>query len=58
MELVGNAAIIKLVFQTFLVLILGMIVWRVMVAYSKRKAQPKGSTYFDSKYKDKWKKKQ
>ena len=58
MEVIGNTAVVKLVFQTFLVLILGMIVWRVLVAYSKGKSQPKGSAYFDSKFKDKWKKKQ
>ena len=46
---------IKLTAQSFLILILGMVLWRLMVAYSKKKSKPKGSTFFDTKYKDQWK---
>lgn len=49
--------VLKLGLQALLILVIGFILWRVMAAFSKKKAKPKGSSYFDSKYKDKWKSK-
>jgi len=49
--------IIQLILETFFVLVLGFVLWRVMARVSRRSSQPKKSSFFDSKYKDKWKKK-
>jgi len=54
---ITNSYVIQLTFQAFLILILGLVLWRFMVAYSKKSSKPKGSNYFDTKYKDKWKRK-
>ena len=56
MEVTGSY-VMQLTFQAFLILLLGLVLWRFMVAYSKRSSKPKGSSYFDTKYKDKWKRK-
>lgn len=49
--------ITQLTLQAFVILILGLVLWRLMIAYSKKSSKPKGSTYFDTKYRDKWKRK-
>lgn len=46
--------ITQLTLQAFVILILGLVLWRLMVAYSKKSSKPKGSTYFDTKFRDKW----
>lgn len=43
--------------QAVLVLIVGFVLWRVMAAFSRKKAKPKKNNYFDSKYREKWKNK-
>lgn len=47
----------ELSFQAILILVVGLVLWRVMAVISKRKSNPKKSNYFDSKYLNKWKKK-
>ena len=49
--------IIYLTIEAFFVLVIGFVLWRVMAKVSRRSNQPKGSSFFDSKFKDKWKKK-
>lgn len=49
---------LKLGLQSLFVLVLGLILWKVMAIFSRRKAKPKSSSYFDSKYREKWKKEQ
>lgn len=49
--------VLKLGMQALLILVVGFILWKVMAAFSRKKSKPKGSSYFDSKYKDKWKNK-
>jgi len=51
---ITNSDVMQLTFQAFLILVLGMVLWRFMVSFSKKSSKPKGSSYFDSKYKDKW----
>ena len=54
-ELNNEAEYIELLVQVFAVLILGLILWRIMVVFHKKKqAKRKPSTYFDSKYSKKW----
>ena len=53
----SEGEMLKLSFQAILILVVGFVLWRVMAAISKRKSKPKGSNYFDTKYKGKWKNK-
>jgi hypothetical protein len=47
----------ELSFQAILILVVGMVLWRVMAVISKRKSKSTRSSYFDTKYTKKWKKK-
>ena len=47
----------KLGLQAVLVLIIGFVLWRVMAAFTRKKAKPKKNSYFDTKYREKWKNK-
>ncbi len=47
---------IELVIQVGIVLMIGLVTWRLVVIFSKRKAASrKKSTYFDTRYSDQWK---
>ena len=49
--------IIQLIIESFFVLVVGIVLWRIMARISRKTTQTKRSTFFDSKYKDKWKRK-
>lgn len=56
-QLNNEAEYIELLVQVFAVLILGLVLWRLMVVFHKRKkAKRKPSTYFDNPYSKNWKK--
>lgn len=56
-ELNNEAEYIELLVQVFAVLILGLVLWRLMIVFhKKKKATRKPSTYFDSTYSKHWKK--
>ncbi len=44
----------KLVLLAFMVLIGGLIMWRLSGHFAKKKRKPKGSNYFKTDMKDKW----
>ncbi len=51
----NEAEYIELLVQVFAVLVLGLVLWRLMVLFHKRKnAQRKRSSYFDTDYGRKW----
>lgn len=53
----SEAEYIELIVQTFAVLILGLVLWRLMAMFhKKKKAQRKTSGYFDSEFSRNWKK--
>jgi len=54
---ISKNEMLELSFQAILILIVGLVLWRVMAVISKRKSKPKRSGYFDTKYTKKWKKK-
>ena len=49
--------IIQLLLESFFVLVIGIVLWRIMARKKKKNTQTKRSTFFDSKFKDKWKRK-
>lgn len=54
----NEAEYMELIVQVFGVLILGLVLWRLMVVFHrKKKRQRKKSSYFDSTYAKNWKKK-
>jgi hypothetical protein len=53
----SEAEYIELIVQTFAVLILGLVLWRLMaVFHKKKKAQRKTSSYFDNEFSRNWRK--
>ena len=54
---ISREEMLELSFQTILILAVGLVLWRVMAVISKRKSNAKRSSYFDTKYTKKWKKK-
>ncbi|RFC54236.1 hypothetical protein [Brumimicrobium aurantiacum] len=57
-ELNNEAEYIELLVQVFAVLIIGLVLWRIMaVFHKKKKAKRKPSVYFDSTFSKSWKKK-
>lgn len=56
-ELNNEAEYIELLVQVFAVLILGLLLWRLMIVFhKKKKATRKPSAYFDSTFSKSWKK--
>ena len=56
-ELNNEAEYIELIVQVFAVLILGLVLWRMMIIFhKKKKAKRKPSVYFDSTFSRNWKK--
>jgi heme/copper-type cytochrome/quinol oxidase subunit 2 len=45
----------NLMLKVVLILVVGFVIWRVILAYNKKNAKPKGGQYFKRKYSDKWK---
>jgi hypothetical protein len=54
---ISKNEMLEISFQAILILVVGLVLWRVMAVISKRKSKPTRSGYFDSKYTKKWKKK-
>ena len=53
----SEAEYIELIVQTFAVLILGLVLWRLMaVFHKKKKAQRKTSGYFENEFSRNWRK--
>ena len=53
----NEAEYIELLVQVFAVLVLGLIAWRLMVVFHRKKsAKRKQSTYFNSTYSNHWRK--
>ena len=57
MNKISEENIMDLALETLLILVIGLLLWRIMARYSMKNNQPKGSTYFDSNYKKKWRRK-
>ncbi|HLV42066.1 MAG TPA: hypothetical protein VKY37_07295 [Brumimicrobium sp.] len=56
-QLNNEAEYIELIVQVFAVLILGLVLWRMMIVFHKKKqAKRKPSVYFDNSFSKKWKK--
>lgn len=56
-QLNNEAEYIELLVQVFAVLILGLVLWRLMVVFhKKKKAKRKPSAYFENTYSKHWKK--
>lgn len=56
-QLNNEAEYMELIVQVFAVLILGLVLWRMMVIFhKKKKAQRKPSTYFENTFSRNWKK--
>ena len=47
----------ELSYQAILILLIGLVLWRIMAVLTKRRLKPKKSNYFDTKYTKKWRKK-
>jgi len=45
----------SLMLKVVLILVVGFVIWRVIIAYNKKNAKPKGGQYFKRNYSDKWK---
>lgn len=57
-ELNNEAEYIELIVQVFAVLIIGLLMWRLMVVFQRRKtAKRRQSTYFDNVFSKNWRKK-
>lgn len=55
-ELNNEAEYIELLVQVFAVLVLGLVLWRMMVVFQKKKtAKRKRSTYFENGFSRNWK---
>ena len=48
-------AMMSMFFKVIIILVAGIVVWRIIVSYNKKNARPKGGAYFNRKYSDKWK---
>jgi len=55
MQYINEMDIMKLALQAILILVLGLVLWRIMIKVSKNKNKTKGSSYFNTKYRDAWK---
>ena len=47
--------IMKLALQAILILVLGLVLWRIMIKIARNKNKTKTSSYFNTKYRDAWK---
>lgn len=57
-ELNSDVEYMELLVQVFVVLIAGIVLWRLMVTFQRRKtAKRRQSAYFDNIYSKNWKKK-
>lgn len=56
-ELNNEAEYIELLVQVFAVLIIGLLLWRIMIVFhKKKKATRRPSAYFDNTFSKSWKK--
>ncbi len=56
-ELNNEAEYIELLVQVFAVLILGLVLWRIMIVFhKKKKAKRRSSVYFENTFSKNWRK--
>jgi len=55
-EALNEGHIIDLILQTLLVLVVGFALWKISSLMARKRSKPKGSNFFDTKYRDNWKK--
>jgi len=54
---ISGEEMFELSYQAILILLIGLVLWRIMAMLTKRRLKPKKSNYFDTKYTKKWRKK-
>ena len=47
--------IMNLALRAILILVLGLVLWRIMAKLTNKTNRTKGSSYFSTKYRDAWK---
>jgi len=55
MQYINEMDIMKLALQAILILVLGLVLWRIMIKIYRNKNKIKSSSYFKTKYRDAWK---
>jgi len=55
LETLEGMAAMNLMLKVMLILVAGIIIWRVIIMINKKNSKPKGGKYFQRKYSDKWK---
>jgi nitrogen fixation/metabolism regulation signal transduction histidine kinase len=55
MQVINEMDIMKLALQAILILVLGLVLWRIMIKIARNKNKTKTSSYFNTKYRDAWK---
>jgi flagellar biosynthesis/type III secretory pathway M-ring protein FliF/YscJ len=55
LETLEGMAAMNLMLKVMLILVAGIIIWRVIIIMNKKNSKPKGGKYFQRKYSDKWK---
>jgi flagellar biosynthesis/type III secretory pathway M-ring protein FliF/YscJ len=55
LETLEGMAAMNLMLKVMLILVAGIIIWRVIIMVNKKNSKPKGGKYFQRKYSDKWK---
>jgi len=55
LETLEGMAAMNLMLKVMLILVAGIIIWRVIIMMNKKNSKPKGGKYFQRKYSDKWK---
>jgi len=54
---ISGEEMFELSYQAILILLIGLVLWRIMAVLTKRRSKPTKSNYFNTKYTKKWKKK-
>lgn len=54
-ESAEGMAALNLMLKVMLILVAGVVIWRIMIVFNKKNAKPQGGSYFKRKYSDKWK---
>ena len=57
MNQLNEQTMMDLALEAILILVIGLVLWRIMARFSRKNNKPKGSSYFNTKYKEKWRRK-
>ena len=57
MNELNENTMMDLALEALLILVVGLVLWRIMSKKKKKNNQTKGSSYFKTKYKEKWRRK-